>query len=214
VKNPFGKKRYGENDQMTDPALDTLLWEYREIRQELREHMSAIDKNINTAFTVLGIIVSIGVGFHDMRALYLIPSFVFIFLMNHMTKSITLGALGAYCFTIETKLRNKFQPGEIVMDWEGGSLGFKTRDPFSLFGFGIFLTFLPVAGGFIVLSIMCYHFWKPSLAIHIAEAVLLIAYACGCSRWYRITYRKSIAAGYQESAEPVNSANPKERAAD
>jgi hypothetical protein len=175
--------------------------------------MSAIDKNITTGLTVFGIIASVGVGLHDTRVLYLIPSLAFMFLMIIMTKSVTVGILATYCFTIETKLRNRFQPGEIGMEWEGDALGFKSRDPLSLLGFGVFLAFLPVAGGFVVLSIMCYHFWKPSAAIHIGEALLLTAYACGCLRWNRIAYRKRVTTIRRESAEQATEGDGTKRAA-
>ena len=184
---------------MTDPAIETLLWEYREVQQGLREQMSGMDKNIATAFSVFGIIASIGVGLKETRFLYLIPTLIFLFLMNHMTKTISLGTGATYCFMIETKLRSRFGPGEILMDWEGGSLGFESRDPFSLFGLGVLLAFLPVAAGFIYLSVECYSFLPLSGFIHLFEAILLIGYAYGCLRWNRKAYRKRIAARSQES---------------
>ncbi len=199
---------------MNEPALETLLCEYREIRQELRNHSSAIDKIIATGLTVFGIIASIGVGLHDARVLYLIPSLSFMLIMIIMTKSAIVGILATYCFTIETKLRNNFQPGEIGMEWEGGTLGSKSRGIFSLVGFGVFLVLLPVLCGIVVLSVMCYDFWKPSAVIHIGEAVLLIVYACAYVRWNNAQYRKRVTTMCCETAQPVNSADPKSRAAD
>ncbi len=186
---------------MSKPALETLLCEYREIRQEIRECMSAIDKNIATGFSVLGIIASIGIAVRDIRVLYVIPTLLFMFLMIHMIKSMSLGILGTYCYSIENKLRTMFQPWEISMEWEGGNLGFKSRSACSIIGFGVFLAFFPVAVVFVVLSVMCYQFWKPSAMIHIGEAVSLIVYAFACMRWYTITHRRNAVTNYEKSAE-------------
>jgi hypothetical protein len=178
-------------NSVSKAAVDTLLCEYREIREEMRMTQAAMDKNIATAFTVLGGIVSIALAVAKVEVIYTIPSLFFMFAMNHITKSMGLGMLGTYCYSIENKLHAMFRSGDIGMSWEGGPVGIEARRPSSLRVIGIYVTFLPITLGCFYISALCYHLWAFSALIHISEFAALLVYGVASLRWYSIGNRRN-----------------------
>jgi hypothetical protein len=184
-----------------DSAVEALLWEYREMRQELREVIASMNTNFQIGIPALTLVVGWGLT-QDRRVLFIVPTLIFAFSMVHLLKLAATNILGTYCQMIAGRLRAKLGADNILMDWEGGQIWRHMTRPTSVIQCGFYLFFVPVAILFIVLSWEAFKFWRWSLVVHAFEFVAAVVYAYRAMTFVSVAKRERWMEAYHiETAE-------------
>ena len=158
-----------------DPSIEALLWEYREMRQEVRELVTSMDTNMRTGILTLGAIGGWGLA-KDERVLVIVPTLIFIFCMIHLIKVASAAIISIYCQSIANRLKAKLGAENILMDWEGGEIWNRVTGKESVVKCGFFLFFIPIIIIFVLLSCNAFLQWKWTLPLHLFEIIAAMVY--------------------------------------
>jgi len=169
--------------QEKDLIVNTLMSEYSEIRQEIRDLDNSMDINFRVAITALSGLFGLAMLSKQYELLFLGPTLIFLFVTVHLVKVASANVTATYCQIIEAKVRSHLGKDQIIMNWEGGKVHEAQVSPVGVTQFGLNIIFLFLVIIFWGIAIEAYRFWKPSLIIHIIEFVLVIVYAIYVFRW-------------------------------
>lgn len=166
-----------------NPAVDTLLAEYSEMRQELRDALSSLDTNLRAGIALLGILVTAAAALKDYRILCAAPSAIFMCVMFHLTKCVHVNTLGLYCHLISTKIKRALNSPDVLMEWEGGVEWTYAHSMSRVTYYGIALALIPVAVAFVALSAISFEYCKWSLILSAAELCIILGYVMYTRDW-------------------------------
>jgi len=160
-----------------------LIDEYKEMRQELRDNLKAMDTNLATAIIAVGALFTAAFQWQNLRIICIVPTVMFFFIIIQFVKALACATLGAYCRMIADKIKAKVPVDEVLLEWEGG--------PFWQSSFGVtgvvqqtlYLIVFPILLAFIVISAFSFRELPWSLPVHVLELEILLFVLY---RWYRV----------------------------
>lgn len=165
-----------------DPAIECLLTEYREMRQELRDLINSMDTNCQIGVAAVTLVVGVGLAQYPVIIVF-VPTIIFAFSMIHLLKVAGANIIGTYCQVIADRLKAKLGDDNILMDWEGGRMSKHISQPNGVVQWGFYLFFLALVIAFTGLSWKAFYIWKWSLLVHAFEFVIAIGYAWTVISW-------------------------------
>lgn len=175
-----------------DVAIEVLLWEYREMRQEVREMLASTNTTLNTALLAITGVCGWGLTGKNQIVLCVVPTMIFAFCALHLVKTMSMNVLGAYCQIIAEKIKKKVGKDDIVMDWEGGSLWENLSQPTSALQCGLYLFFFATLVLFLALSWLAFSYYRWTLIIHVIELAIVVVYAVITQKWNHRNTRREI----------------------
>jgi len=163
-----------------DHVISTLQMEYNVVRQDLRDLVDSMGKNLATAVAIVSGLVAVAFVKDCYELLYFIPTAMFFSGMIHMVLASHANFEGAYCSLIECRLKERLGRGNILMDWETRRVPGHPSLPFSLTQIGLYLVFMPAIGAFVYAAWLAYSWHARTIWVHAAELVFFGIYAFSC----------------------------------
>jgi small-conductance mechanosensitive channel len=174
-----------------DKQTDVLLAEYAAMREEIRMMLNSMDNGLRTMLILIGALLTIAVSLRDERVLFLIPTAIFLTGIGQLVRATSTHIVGTYCQAIQQKLRCACGADNVVMNWEGSKLWKNIAHPRGIVHIGFFFVFIIGTIAFGLLAYRAYLYWKPSLAVHLLEAVFLVVYTIITERWNLVSRREA-----------------------
>ncbi|MDD5519448.1 MAG: hypothetical protein PHI84_01380 [Kiritimatiellae bacterium] len=184
-----------------DYGVDTLLFEYKEMKQENRDLITSMTTNFNIGTVAVTSAVGLAIT-KDEYIFTLVPTLLFMFSTIHLIKCVASNINSTYCQVIQNLLKSKLGEGNILMDWEGGMSWENSTQPSSVLQFGFYMFFVPI----IVLFVFCT--WKTfmicpwSLLIHGLELIIVSIYAFRVMKWGSQSHRSKVIEKYMAERYP------------
>lgn len=180
-----------------DPhAISTLQMEYNAIRQEIRDLVNSMDKNLNAGVAMISGAIALASFTEEFSVLYIIPSIIFMATCAHLIKTASANVHGAYCQAIEARLKLLLGQEKVLLDWEGGKIFQHISGPAGIVQIGLYLYFVGVFAIFLAVAWLA-HGWKSWTAyVHVSEFAALFAYAILAIRWNGSSRRTEIVEHY------------------